>query len=60
MTSEAQKRAIQKWRLAHRESYNAYQREKRKKNPERYKQYQINYWKRKLGLTEVENHESNE
>ena len=59
MPTEAQKRANRKWRLAHRESYNASQRMLRKKNPERYKQYQINYWKRKLALMEESNDDRN-
>lgn len=45
---ESQKKAIYKWRATHRDQYNKSQRDARKKNPERYREYQIRYWQKKL------------
>lgn len=49
--TENKRRANAKWRASHRAQYNAYHRQLRAKNPERYRQYQINYWKKKLSNT---------
>lgn len=46
--TDSRRQANAKWRASHREKYNAYHRNLRAKNPERYKEYQVRYWKKKI------------